>query len=269
MSKQPDSPQNSLVAHHRELAEIKMGQISQRTDNHPAAARMIGRLINTQPLGFGGEKVVYIHPHNPNQVMVFLHNDIEREHDDYWDPESLAPEDLAQNQAIPIEGLKARYYLSKLLGLLAPGTVPRIYFAGSQPPMLISEKIHAAPEEEEDPSVRNLDMLELGLYSQENLRKFKEATNSVNQVLRELGIGTGDEGAEGNYVRKEDGSYVFVDTIENFRGLNLDKVHEVISKLSAKDQQKANRLLGKLIENAPEIESNQRNAEGGKGIEPR
>jgi hypothetical protein len=246
------SPKKSFA---KKLAEMKMEQIAQRADNHPAAARMIIRLANEEPLGVGGEKIVYTDPNNQDQVISFMHLDTTRELPDYWEPTDLDEENLAQNQIIPPHRIKARFYLSKLLASIAPSTIPDVRFAGSQPPMLKSEKVQVAeePQEEFEGDYYSREYHE---YEARQRRKFSEATKPIDDQLHALGLTY--DGAEGNYVKRKDDSYVYVDTIdlesaEAIQKINISKITEAIDRLEPNQRPKALRSFEKLMENVPDL----------------
>lgn len=74
------------------------------------------------PLGMGSEKVVYPYGDDGDRVVAFIYNSHDR---------STSAGDM-----------KGKFYAGKLLHVLMPENFPDVHMTGSQPPMIIAERIN-------------------------------------------------------------------------------------------------------------------------------
>jgi hypothetical protein len=194
----------------RRHGQWALDDIGKRNTIHPLASRVIERVRHEYPIGTGAEKAVYKHPQHTDKVIAFHHGNPNM-HDDEIPHEYTSEE------------MKAKFYILKLLELLMPGITPEVYLAGSQPPVLVLEKVEGAKFGESD--------------------KEYEAAESITIKLRKFGLDIDD--SEVNFINRGDNNLTYVDSID-FNEFNSDEVKRAISKLPDEKQKKANYYLERI-----------------------
>jgi hypothetical protein len=191
--------------------------LKNRYPTHSQVARLIGKVWEEVPLGHGGEKVVYGYPGDPNKAVAFLHGTQDKWY--YDKPHDYSPSEV-----------KSRFYLAKLINVLEPGLVPNALYAGSQPPLLVVEKIEGKKLDEEDD---------------------QEAIRETRGRFRDLGLDI--DYNESNFRQQEDGTYTYLDTID-LTNFNPELIREALCKLPDARKQLGLRFLGRLEKYLGEME---------------
>lgn len=209
---------------------------------------------NMQPLGEGGEKKVYIHPEDEEKVVAFFRR--------------------GQASSETPASMKGRFYLTKILHLLIPDSIPDIHFASKdgQDATLVSERKHLG--EQYDEHNRLFIKAMNGTIAQEEYREMysagsdhmesldNESMEELSTKLYRLGV-TADMSAT-NLGKDKNNNLVYVDnsfrpwTYSKNESLYGDKaIHkfyrperilELADKLPERDREKALAYLKRLEE---------------------
>lgn len=160
-------------------------------------------------IGRGKDKIVYEHPTDESKVVAVF-----------------------KSQGWPLEMIKSRFYLNKILSLLLPDNIPNIHLAASEPFSLILDKVSGV------------------LLNKHKVFKHFKA-NRLIQKMRDLGVDI--DAYDANFIiDKDSGDIKYIDTfsipISDPRySYSRDKLHSAITRELRGDQlSSANGYLNRL-----------------------
>jgi len=169
-----------------------------------AAKDVIDRKKDTRPLGYGAQKVVY--EYGDDNVIAFFGR---------------------SNNPERAEQMKREFYQRKLMHLLMPDNFPDIHLAGSQPGVMISEKINPGPD------------------VKSRLEKYKRKLNQfkLKRSLKKIGVGV-DSGSSANFILDDKGNEVYVDDPYLYP---TKKMLKLINQLDEVQKQQAMRYISRAF----------------------
>lgn len=165
--------------------------------------RILGMVDDSERLGSGSQKDVYVLGDNPDRAVAVFNNSEQPYRD--RDPKLT---------------LKRQYYARKILHALYPENIPDVYLAASEPAVLITERINP------------------GIVSDKQQERWKHRQphdqERLGDKLRKIGVYI-DQASPLNFVRRPNGSLVYVDDpmVEHwgFSAESIAALHEEVAKL--------------------------------------
>lgn len=174
---------------------------------HPAAQRLIEKKRDEEPLGAGAEKVVYAH--GDKKVLAFL---TERK----------------KEPNLP-DRMKESFYISKILHLLLPENIPDIHLAGSQPAVMVAERINPPDN-----------------YGKRILSRLKKPFAKALLVHRIHKLGVFVDTFPSNFMLNSSGKPNYIDSFIFSYSLMSGKLERALQDLPDAERQKGRRYVERL-----------------------
>lgn len=192
-------------------------------------------------LGVGDEKVVYEDPNNPELVV------------------SLHKEDTGDRELSPSE-MNARFYLTKIIHLLFPQSIPDIAMSASEPNLIKRKKIQFDSDHD---AIRRLRLLrEEGEEPSEELiqaskrvgEKIKSDGNVLQLAKALENLGVDVDRASQNFGYDVEGNVIYIEEFNALRmaadgpqpWFDIDKIERAIEGLDDKKREQASTYLERL-----------------------